>query len=202
MIKSKNHVLNYFGQISKLSNKINKKKIEKLATSLANIRKKRGRVFFIGVGGSAGNCSHAVNDFRKICGLEAYAPTDNVSELTARVNDDGWDTSYLNWLKVSKFSSKDALFVFSVGGGNQEKKVSVNLVKCIEYANEIEATIMGVVGKEGGYSRQSSNLVLVIPTIDESLITPHTEAFQAVIWHLLVSHPLVLQNEMKWESVK
>ena len=169
---------------------------------LKKIKNNKGRIFFLGVGGSAGNCSHAVNDFRKLCNIESYTPIDNVSELTARINDEGWESSFVNWLKVSKFKKKDALFIFSVGGGNQEKKVSVNLVKCIEYANEIEATIMGVVGKDGGYSRQSSNLVLVIPTIDESLITPHTEAFQAVIWHLLVSHPLVLQNEMKWESVK
>lgn len=197
-----NFVKKYIKQSAEICELLELETIELMAQNLKTLRDKGGRLFFIGSGGGAGHSSHAVNDFRKIANIESYTPTDNVSELTARINDDGWDTSYLNWLKVSKFSSKDALFIFSVGGGNQEKQVSVNLVKCIEYANEIRATIMGVVGKDGGYSRQSSDLVLVIPTVDESLITPHTEAFQAVIWHLLVSHPMVLQNEMKWESVK
>ena len=176
--------------------------IESIAQALSDLRDKNGRLFFIGSGGGAGHSSHAVNDFRKIANIEAYTPTDNVSELTARINDDGWESSYLNWLKVSRFSANDALFVFSVGGGNKEKNISVNLVQCVEYANELGAVTMGIVGKDGGYSKQSSELVLVIPTIDESLITPHTEAFQAVVWHLLVSHPLLLQNEMKWESEK
>ena len=176
--------------------------IESIAQALSDLRDKNGRLFFIGSGGGAGHSSHAVNDFRKIANIEAYTPTDNVSELTARINDDGWESSYLNWLKVSRFSANDALFVFSVGGGNKEKNISVNLVQCIEYANELGAVTMGVVGKDGGYSKQSSELVVVIPTIDDSLITPHTEAFQAVVWHLLVSHPLLLQNEMKWESGK
>ena len=195
-------VKKYIKQSAEICELIEIETVELMAQNLKALRDRGGRLFFIGSGGGAGHSSHAVNDFRKIANIESYTPTDNVSELTARINDDGWDTSYLNWLKVSKFSSKDALFILSVGGGNQEKQVSVNLVKCIEYANEIRATIMGVVGKDGGYSRQSSDLVLVIPTVDESLITPHTEAFQAVIWHLLVSHPMVLQNEMKWESVK
>ena len=176
--------------------------IESIAQALSDLRDKNGRLFFIGSGGGAGHSSHAVNDFRKIANIEAYTPTDNVSELTARINDDGWESSYLNWLKVSRFSANDALFVFSVGGGNKEKNISVNLVQCVEYANELGAVTMGVVGKDGGYSKQSSELVVVIPTIDDSLITPHTEAFQAVVWHLLVSHPLLLQNEMKWESEK
>jgi len=198
MIKSKNHVLNYFGQISKLSNKINKKKIEKLATSLANIRKKRGRVFFIGVGGSAGNCSHAVNDFRKICEIECYAPTDNVSELTARINDDGWESAFSNWLKVSKLNSNDAIFVMSVGGGNKEKNVSVNLIKAIQFAKKVKAKVFGIVGRDGGYTKKVGDNVILIPTIDTNLITPYSESFQSVVWHCLVSHPILQIKKMKW----
>ena len=192
----------YIRQSIEVCQAIDCKTIESIAQALSDLRDDNGRLFFIGSGGGAGHSSHAVNDFRKIANIEAYTPTDNVSELTARINDDGWDSSYLNWLKVSRFSSNDALFVFSVGGRNKEKNISVNLVQCVEYANELGAVTMGIVGKDGGYSKQSSELVLVIPTIDDSLITPHTEAFQAVVWHLLVSHPLLLQNEMKWESEK
>ena len=192
----------FINQSIEICQAIDCKTIESIAQALSDLRDNNGRLFFIGSGGGAGHSSHAVNDFRKIANIEAYTPTDNVSELTARINDDGWDSSYLNWLKVSRFSEKDALFVFSVGGGNKEKNISVNLVQCVEYANELGAVTMGVVGKDGGYSKQSSELVVVIPTIDDSLITPHTEAFQAVVWHLLVSHPLLLQNEMKWESEK
>lgn len=192
----------YIQQSIEICKLIDIETIESLARALADLRERKGRLFFIGSGGGAGHSSHAVNDFRKIANIEAYTPTDNVSELTARINDDGWDSSYLNWLKVSRFSSKDALFVFSVGGGNKEKNISVNLVLCVEYANQLGSVTMGVVGKDGGYSRQSSELVLVIPTLDEELITPHTEAFQAVVWHLLVSHPLLLKNQMKWESEK
>ena len=187
----------YFQQSIEICKLIDIEAIESIAKALSNLKRNKGRLFFIGSGGGAGHASHAVNDFRKIANIEAYTPTDNVSELTARINDDGWDTSYLNWLKVSRFSSKDALFVFSVGGGNKDKNISVNLVQCIEYANQLGSVTMGVVGKDGGFSKQSSDLVLVIPTIDEELITPHTEAFQAVIWHLLVSHPLLLKNQMK-----
>ena len=192
----------FINQSIEICQAIDCKTIESIAQELSDLRDNNGRLFFIGSGGGAGHSSHAVNDFRKIANIEAYTPTDNVSELTARINDDGWDSSYLNWLKVSRFSANDALFVFSVGGGNKEKNISVNLVQCVEYANELGAVTMGVVGKDGGYSKQSSELVVVIPTIDDSLITPHTEAFQAVVWHLLVSHPLLLQNEMKWESGK
>lgn len=192
----------YIQQSIEICKLIDIETIESLARALADLRERKGRLFFIGSGGGAGHSSHAVNDFRKIANIEAYTPTDNVSELTARINDDGWDSSYLNWLKVSRFSSKDALFVFSVGGGNKEKNISVNLVLCVEYANQLGSVTMGIVGKDGGYSRQSSELVLVIPTLDEELITPHTEAFQAVVWHLLVSHPLLLKNQMKWESEK
>ena len=184
----------YIDQSIEISKLIDIKTIESIVRALSELRKRKGRLFFIGSGGGAGHASHAVNDFRKIANIEAYTPTDNVSELTARINDDGWDSSYLNWLKVSCFSSEDALFVFSVGGGSKEKNISVNLVQCIEYANQLGSVTMGVVGKDGGYSKLSSELVVVIPTIDESLITPHTESFQAVIWHLLVSHPLLLKN--------
>ncbi len=190
----------FINQSIEICQAIDCKTIESIAQALSDLRDNNGRLFFVGSGGGAGHSSHAVNDFRKIANIEAYTPTDNVSELTARINDDGWDSSYLNWLKVSRFSANDALFVFSVGGGNKDKNISINLVQCIEFANQLGSVTMGVVGKDGGFSKQSSDLVLVIPTIDEKLITPHTEAFQAVIWHLLVSHPLLLKNQMKWES--
>ena len=190
----------YIAQSIEICQSIDTETIESMAQALSDLRKQEGRLFFIGSGGGAGHSTHAVSDFRKLCNIESYAVTDNISELTARINDDGWESSYLNWLKVSRFSAKDALFVFSVGGGSKEKNISVNLVRCIEYANELGAVTMGVVGKDGGYSKQSSDLVVVIPTKDEALITPHTESFQAVVWHLLVSHPLLLQNQMKWES--
>ncbi len=184
-----------------ISKTIDSEIIENIAEELSLLRSKGGRLFFIGSGGGAGHASHAVNDFRKIANIECYTPTDNVSELTARVNDDGWDTSYLNWLKVSKFSKNDALFVFSVGGGDLKKNISANLVKCVEEAKKIGSKVMGIVGKDGGYSKEVSDLVLLIPVVDEKLITPHTEGWQAVVWHLLVSHPKIAVNEMKWESV-
>ncbi len=192
----------YLEETKKITNLLDSKLLEKMAEELANIRERDGRLFFIGSGGGAGHSSHAVCDFRKLANIECYTPSDNVSELSARVNDDGWDTAYSNWLKVSKFSEKDAIFVFSVGGGSKEKNISVNLVNCISLAREKGATIMGVVGRDGGYTRESSDLTMVIPTIDESLTTPHTEGWQAVIWHLLVSHPMVAVNETKWESTK
>ena len=173
-----------------------------MATELSNLRNRKGRLFFIGSGGGAGHSSHAVCDFRKLANIECYTPSDNISELTARVNDDGWDSAYSNWLKVSKFNSNDALFVFSVGGGSKEKNISVNLVNCISLANDLGASVMGVVGRDGGYTKKSSELTIVIPTIDESLVTPHTEGWQAVLWHLLISHPSVGVNETKWESTK
>ena len=184
-----------------ISKTIDSEIIENIAEELSLLRSKGGRLFFIGSGGGAGHASHAVNDFRKIANIECYTPTDNVSELTARVNDDGWDTSYLNWLKVSKFSKNDALFVFSVGGGDLKKNISANLVKCVEEAKKIGSKVMGIVGKDGGYSKEVSDLVLLIPVVDEKLITPHTAGWQAVVWHLLVSHPKIAVNEMKWESV-
>lgn len=174
--------------------------IEKMADLLAAVKQNGGRLFFLGVGGSAGNCSHAVNDFRKIVGIESYAPTDNVSELTARTNDEGWSTIFSEWLKVSKLSSTDAVFVFSVGGGNIEKNISPNLVEALKYAREVGARITGVVGRDGGYTREVADACLVIPTVNPETVTPHSEAFQAVIWHLLVSHPLLKANDTKWES--
>ena len=159
-------------------------------------------MFILGVGGGAGHASHAVNDFRKICGLEAYTPTDNVSELTARVNDDGWETAYLNWLKISNLNKNDILLVFSVGGGNLDKNISVNILKSLELGKKLGARICGIVGRDGGYTAQVADACVVIPPINPETVTPHTEAFQAVIWHLLVSHPDLQKYEMKWESVK
>ncbi len=192
----------FLDQTSKISNSLDSKILENISEEIAKIRVRGGRLFFIGSGGGAGHSSHAVCDFRKLGDIECYTPSDNVSELTARVNDDGWDTAYSNWLKVSNFNKKDGIFVFSVGGGSKEKNISVNLVNCISLARDCGASIMGVVGRDGGYTKQSSDLTIVIPTLDESLVTPHTEGWQAVIWHLLISHPNVAVNETKWESTK
>ena len=181
-------------------NKIDVDTIEKVAELLSVVKKEEGRIFFLGVGGSAGNCSHAVNDFRKIVEIESYAPTDNVSELTARTNDEGWPTIFEPWLKLSKLKSKDAIFIFSVGGGNLEKNISPNLVNALKYAKSVGAKITGVVGKDGGYTAKVADACVIIPVVQTETITPHSEAFQAVIWHLLVSHPLLKQNQTKWES--
>jgi D-sedoheptulose 7-phosphate isomerase len=175
--------------------------IDSMAGELAALRGRGGRLFFLGVGGSAGNCSHAVNDFRKIVGIEAYAPTDNVSELTARTNDEGWETVFVEWLKVSRLKPDDALFIFSVGGGNLEKNVSPNLVRALQYAKTVGAKILGVVGRDGGYTAKVGDAVCIIPTVNADSITPHSEAFQAVVWHLLVSHPALKATQTKWESV-
>ena len=174
--------------------------IEKMAELLADIKAAGGRVFFLGVGGSAGNCSHAVNDFRKIVGLEAYAPTDNVSELTARTNDEGWVSVFAPWLKISKLGRQDALFILSVGGGNLAMNISPNLVEAIKYAKEVGARVTGIVGRDGGYTAQAADICVIIPTVNPDTITPHAEAFQAVIWHLLVSHPLLKMHQTKWEA--
>ena len=192
----------YLNECIEICNKIDAQEIEKMASLIKSIRDNDGRIFFLGVGGGAGHAGHAVNDFRKICSIESYAPTDNVSELTARVNDDGWDTSYVNWLKGSKLCKKDLLFVFSVGGGNLEKNISVNILKSLQLGVERGSKICGVVGRDGGYTAQVADACIVVPTVNEANITPHTEAFQAVVWHLLVAHPMLLANEMKWESVK
>tara|TARA_B100001741_G_C16524203_1_gene586273 strand:+ start:1155 stop:1745 length:591 start_codon:yes stop_codon:yes gene_type:complete len=193
-----NHILNYFNLIPKLIKKIDQKNIHKIIKFLVSTKRKKGRIFFLGVGGSAGNCSHAVNDFRKICEIECYTPTDNVSELTARINDDGWDSSFKNWLQISKLSSKDILFIFSVGGGNKEKNVSVNLIKAIDYAKNKKSKILGIVGRDGGYTKKKADAVIIIPTIDKKLITPYSESFQSVIWHCLVTHPMLQSKKMKW----
>jgi D-sedoheptulose 7-phosphate isomerase len=185
-----------------LIRKLDDDAVERLAAGLADARAGGGRLFILGVGGSAGHASHACNDFRKICGFEAYTPTDNVSELTARVNDEGWDTCFSEWLKVSRLKKGDSLLVFSVGGGNREKNVSVNLVKSLELAKEVGAKVFGIVGRDGGYTKQVADACVVIPTIDASRITPHTEGFCAVVWHLLVSHPKLAKNVTKWESTR
>ena len=174
--------------------------IEKMADLLAKVKQDGGRIFFLGVGGSAGNCSHAVNDFRKIVGIESYAPTDNVSELTARTNDEGWPTIFVEWLKVSKLSPKDMLFIFSVGGGNLEKNISPNLVEALKLAKSVGSKVVGVVGRDGGYTAKVADACVIIPTVNPENVTPHSEAFQAVVWHLLVSHPKLKANQTKWES--
>jgi D-sedoheptulose 7-phosphate isomerase len=174
--------------------------IEKMADLLVDVKSKGGRIFFLGVGGSAGNASHAVNDFRKIVGIESYAPTDNVSELTARTNDEGWASIFEEWLKISKLSSKDILFILSVGGGNLEKNISPNLVSALQYAKTVGAKITGVVGRDGGYTAKVADACVIVPTVNPDNVTPHSEAFQAVIWHLLVSHPKLKANQTKWES--
>lgn len=174
--------------------------IEKMADLLATVKAEGGRIFFLGVGGSAGNCSHAVNDFRKIVEIESYAPTDNVSELTARTNDDGWASIFAGWLRISKLTRKDAVFIFSVGGGNLEKNISPNLVEALKYAKTVGAKVTGVVGRDGGYTAQVADACVIVPTVNADNVTPHSEAFQAVVWHLLVSHPKLKTNQTKWES--
>jgi D-sedoheptulose 7-phosphate isomerase len=180
--------------------KIDASKIEEMVKLIEIVKKDDGRIFFLGVGGSAGNCSHAVNDFRKIVGVEAYAPTDNVSELTARTNDEGWSTVFSEWLKTSKLKSTDMLFIFSVGGGDLEKNISPNIVEALKYAQNIGAKITGIIGRDGGYTAKVANVCIVVPTVNIDNITPHSEAFQGVIWHLLVSHPTLKSNDTKWES--
>jgi D-sedoheptulose 7-phosphate isomerase len=174
--------------------------IERMVQELVALRERGGRLFFLGVGGSAGNCSHAVNDFRKIVNIEAYAPTDNVSELTARTNDEGWHTIFREWLAISRLDAHDAVFVFSVGGGNIEKNVSTNLVAALQLAKEVGARIFGVVGRDRGYTAKVGDVVVVVPTVNPDNVTPHSEAFQAVVWHLLVSHPALKAWQTKWES--
>ena len=185
-----------------LIGKLDTTSIEAVAEGLSSVRAGGGRLFILGVGGSAGHAGHAVNDFRKICGIESYAPTDNVAELTARVNDEGWDTCFSEWLKVSRLAARDAVLIFSVGGGNREKNVSVNLVRSLELARERQAKIFGIVGRDGGFTKQVADACVVIPIVSNDRITPHTEGFCAVIWHLLVSHPKLQIQTTKWESVK
>jgi D-sedoheptulose 7-phosphate isomerase len=195
-----NYTEKHINEAMDILKQINTDDIEKMAELLVKVKQEDGRVFFLGVGGSAGNCSHAVNDFRKIVGIESYAPTDNVSELTARTNDEGWETVFVEWLKTSKLSKKDALFILSVGGGNLEKNISPNLVKAIQHAKTVSAKVTGVVGRDGGFTAQMADVCLIVPTVNSETITPHSEAFQAVIWHLLVSHPNLKVHQTKWES--
>ncbi len=197
-----NFINQYFEEAINIIDKIDRIQISKMVSIIHELRLNKGRMFILGVGGGAGHASHAVNDFRKICGIEAYTPTDNVSELTARVNDDGWETAYVNWLKISQLNKNDMLFVFSVGGGNLEKNISVNILKSLEFAKQLGAKICGVVGRDGGYTAQVADACVIVPPINPETVTPHTEAFQAVIWHLLVSHPDLQKYEMKWESVQ
>lgn len=192
----------YLQEAITIINGLDQAVIERMAELLVALRERQGRLFFLGVGGSAANASHAVNDFRKIAGIEAYAPTDNVSELTARTNDEGWDTVFANWLRGSHLREIDMIFVLSVGGGNLEQNVSPNLVRALEYARNRGATICGIVGRDGGYTAQVANACVIVPTVNPQHVTPHAEAFQAVIWHLLVSHPKVQIAKTKWESVR
>lgn len=191
---------NHLNEAVEIIQKMDVAAIERIVNILAKIKADGGRLFFLGVGGSAGNCSHAVNDFRKIVGIEAYAPTDNVSELTARTNDEGWATIFVGWLKVSKLSANDGVFILSVGGGNLERNISPNLVTALQYAKSVGATVIGVVGRDGGYTAKVADACVIVPTVNPETVTPHSEAFQAVLWHLLVSHPKLKANQTKWES--
>lgn len=192
------HVATYFDQCAEIAQRIDRAAVDRLATALAGLRDRGGRLFLLGVGGSAANCSHAVNDFRKLCGIEAYTPVDNVSELTARTNDEGWDTVFAAWLRTSRASEEDAVFVMSVGGGDAARNVSVNLIRAIDEAVARGMPVYGVIGRESGYAKQVGSEVIVIPEADPALVTPHTEAFQAVVWHCLVSHPALQVNATKW----
>jgi D-sedoheptulose 7-phosphate isomerase len=192
----------HLDEAMRILQQIDRARIEQMVSVLAAVRARGGRLFFLGVGGSAGNCGHAVNDFRKLAGFEAYAPTDNVSELTARTNDEGWDTVFAAWLEGSRLRREDAVFVFSVGGGSLEKNVSPNLVRALQFARQTGSAILGVVGRDGGYTAQVADACVVIPTVNPEAITPHSEAFQAVVWHLLVSHPTLKTNSTKWERTR
>ena len=191
----------FLTEVQEITRKLDAPAIEKMAETLAGVREQGGRLFILGVGGSAANASHAVNDFRKIVGLETYAPTDNVSELTARTNDEGWETVFEQWLRTSKLKRTDALLIFSVGGGNLEKQVSPNLVAALQYGQSVGAKILGIVGRDGGFTAKVADVCVVIPTVSQAHITPHSEAFQAVVWHLLVSHPRLKAAQTRWESI-
>lgn len=192
------HVEKYFEEVKTITGLIDRSAIKALVGELISLRQRKGRLFLLGVGGSAANCAHAVNDFRKLCGIEAYAPTDNVSELTARTNDEGWETVFSGWLKVSNISSNDAILILSVGGGNLEKNVSANLVSAIKEVKAVGGKVFGIVGRDGGYTKVAGDCVVIVPTVDPSRITPHAEAFQAVVWHCLVSHPELQILATKW----
>jgi len=195
------HIQSYFDQVAEIARTIDHGEIERMADALAEVRERGGRLFFLGVGGSAANCSHAVNDFRKLCGIECYSPVDNVAELTARTNDEGWETVFAAWLRTSRADEKDAVLVFSVGGGDAERNVSANIVHALDEAKRRGVTILGVVGRDGGHTKKVGDAVVVVPVVDEKTITPHSEAFQAVVWHALSCHPKLMRQENKWESL-
>jgi D-sedoheptulose 7-phosphate isomerase len=194
------HTARYFAEASRIAQEIDYDAIERIAEGLRHLRERAGRLFLLGVGGSAANCSHAVNDFRKLCGIEAYTPVDNVSELTARINDEGWETVFAAWLAGSHACERDAVLVFSVGGGDAERNISVNLVHALDESKRRGLKIYGVVGRQGGYTKRVADVVVVVPTVNDAHVTPHTEAFQAVVWHCLVSHPRLQLVDTKWES--
>ena len=196
------HAERYLSEVRDIADRIDRADIEKMIRHLVEIRKRGGRLFFLGIGGSAANASHAVNDFRKICGFEAYTPVDNISELTARINDEGWETVFVEWLDKSRLGENDGVFVLSVGGGNVERNISVNLVRAMDFAKAKGARILGIVGRDGGYTAKCADACVIVPTVNHGSVTAHVEAFQAVVWHLLVSHPDLKVCEMKWESVK
>jgi D-sedoheptulose 7-phosphate isomerase len=192
----------YYAEVADVARGIDQAAVDGMIDILVDVRAKHGRLFILGVGGGAGHAGHAVNDFRKICGIEAYAPTDNVSELTARVNDEGWATVFSNWLRGSRISSNDVVLVFSVGGGNAEKNISANIVEALKLTKSVGGRVIGIVGRDGGYTGQVADACVIVPTVNPATVTPHTEAFQAVVWHGIVSHPKLLAHEMKWESVR
>ena len=199
-VELSHYVENYLEEVAAIARQISRQQVAAIVQGLLDLRNKAGRLFILGVGGSAGNASHAVNDFRKIAGIESYTPSDNASELTARINDDGWDSCYANWLLGSRLRAQDALLVFSVGGGDLGRKISSNLVEAVRLARRVGAKVYGVVGRDGGYTAKNSDACVIVPTISSATVTPHAEAFQSVVWHLMVSHPALRAHEMKWES--
>ena len=196
------YINSYFSEMKEIIEKIDRESIHKMIEILEEVRSNKGRLFILGVGGGASHASHAVNDFRKLAGIEAYTPVDNVSELTARVNDEGWESVFVRWLEISSLSAKDAVMVFSVGGGHQEKNISMNIVDALNFSKKAGAKIIGIVGRDGGYTKKMADACILVPVVNPETITPHTESFQAVIWHLIVSHPKFKTNKGKWESVR
>jgi len=195
-----NYIVQYINEATEVLGKLDPAKLDAILKALTGVRSRNGRLFFLGVGGSAANASHAVNDFRKLAGIECYTPSDNVSELTARVNDDGWESSYRNWLEGSHLSENDAVFVLSVGGGDEERNISTNLVAAVRYAKQVGATVCGIVGRDGGFTARMADACVIVPVVNSQTITPHTESFQSLLLHLLVSHPSLRISQMKWES--
>ena len=202
MLENREYISEYFENAKEIIDKLDRNSVYQAIEILKDVRRSKGRLFILGVGGSAGNASHAVNDFRKLAGMESYAPIDNVSELTARINDDGWNSVFVRWLETSLLNARDAVLVLSVGGGNSEKNVSVNIVEALKYAKAVGGRVIGIVGRDGGYTKQVADACILIPTVNPETVTPHTESFQAVIWHLIVSHPDFRLQEGKWESVQ